>query len=162
MSDLQHPCERWAEPLSLAAAGCLSSDEEQEVRRHVETCSDCREQFRQLTELCRALAEAPSATDSAEAAIVERIMSAVTADVSRRPIVRTREEMIHPTLLSRSLHTRRWIMRSPVSRISAAALSGACDRRTRRVVPRRRDHAGLRGLHRTDPWCQDRDIQKDI
>ena len=69
-----------------------------------------------------ALAEAPSATDSTEAAIVERIMSAVTADVSRRPIVRTREEMIHPTLLSRSLDTWRWIMRSPVSRISAAAI----------------------------------------
>ena len=122
MSDLHHPCERWAEPISLAAAGCLSSDEEQEVRRHVETCSDCREQFRQLTELCRALAEAPLPTDSAEAAIVERIMSAVTADVFRRPIVRTREEMIHPTLLSRSLDTWRWIMRSSVSRISAAAI----------------------------------------
>ena len=122
MSDLQHPCEHWAEPISLAAAGCLSSDEEQEVRRHVETCSDCREQFRQLTELCRALAEAPLPTDSAEAAIVERIMSAVTADVFRRPIVRTREEMIHPTLLSRSLDNWRWIMRSPVSRISAAAI----------------------------------------
>jgi outer membrane lipoprotein-sorting protein len=122
MSDLHHPCEHWAEPISLAAAGCLSSDEEQEVRRHVETCSDCREQFRQLTELCRALAEAPLATDSTEAAIVERIVSAVTADVSRRPIVRTREEMIHPTLLSRSLATWRWIMRSPVSRISAAAI----------------------------------------
>lgn len=122
MSDLRHPCEHWAEPISLAAAGCLSSDEEQEVRRHVETCPDCREQFRQLTELCRALTEAPLATDSTEAAIVERILSAVTAEVSRRPIVRTGEEMIHPTLLSRSPDTRRWIMRSPVSRISAAAI----------------------------------------
>jgi outer membrane lipoprotein-sorting protein len=122
MSDLHHPCEDWAEPISLAAAGCLSSDEEQEVRRHVEKCSDCREQFRQLTELCRALALAPLATDSTETAIVERIMSAVTADVSRRPIVRTREEMIHPTLHSRSLDTWRWIMRSSVSQISAAAI----------------------------------------
>ncbi len=122
MSDLHHPCEHWAEPISLAAAGCLSSDEEQEVRRHVETCADCREQFRQLTELCRALAEAPLATDSTEAAIVERIMSAVTAQAWRRPIVRAREEMNHPPLLSRSLDTWRWIMRSPVSRVSAAAI----------------------------------------
>jgi outer membrane lipoprotein-sorting protein len=122
MSDLHHPCEHWAEPISLAAAGCLSSDLEQEVRRHVETCSDCHEQFRQLTELCRALAEVPLATDSTEAAIVERIMSAVTAAVSRRPIVRTREEVIHPTLLSRSLDTWRWVMRSTASRISAAAI----------------------------------------
>src|SRR5215469_7225469 len=108
MSDLLHPCEHWAEPISLAAAGCLPSDEEQEVRRHLETCSDCREQFRQLTELCRVLVEAPLATDSTEATIVERIMSAVTADVFRRPVfrrrlVRTQQEMIHPTLLSRSL-----------------------------------------------------------
>jgi outer membrane lipoprotein-sorting protein len=122
MSDLRHPCEHWAEPISLAAAGCLSSDEELKVRRHAETCADCGEQFRQLTELCRALAEAPLATDSTEAAIVERIMSAVTAQVSRRPIVRTGEEIIHPTLLSRSPGTRRWVMRSPVFRISAAAI----------------------------------------
>src|SRR5436190_9846300 len=102
MSDLHHPCEHWAEPISLAAAGCLSSDEEQAVRRHIETCADCREQLRQLTELCRALGEAPLATDSTEAAFVERIMSAVTADVARRSSVRTREEMIHPPLLFRS------------------------------------------------------------
>jgi outer membrane lipoprotein-sorting protein len=119
MSDLPHPCEHWAEPISLAAAGCLSSDEEQAVRRHIETCADCREQFRQLTEFCRALAEARLATDSTDAAIVERILSAVTAEISRRPIVRTREEMIHPTLLPRSPGTRRWIMRSPVFRVSA-------------------------------------------
>src|ERR1700722_3443969 len=125
MSDLPHPCEHdhscqnWTELISLAAAGCLSPDEERELRRHIETCSDCREQFRQLTELCRALAEGPAATDRAEAAVVERIMSAVTADLSRRPIVRTVEEMIHPSLHSHSPGIRSWIMRSSVSRISA-------------------------------------------
>lgn len=122
MSDLHHPCERWAEPISLAAAGCLSPDEQREVCRHVESCVDCREQFRRLTELCHALAEASSATDGAEAAAVERIKAAVAAQVSRDPIVRTREEMIHPALLSRSLDIRRWIMRSPVFRISAPAI----------------------------------------
>jgi len=122
MSDLHHPCEHWAESVSLAAAGCLPSDEEQEVRRHVETCSDCREQFRQLTELCRALAEAPLATDSTGEAIIERIMSAFTADVARHPDVRTRAEMIHPPLVFRSLDIWTWIMRSPASRLSAAAV----------------------------------------
>jgi len=122
MSDLQHPCEHWAEPISLAAAGCLSPDEERDVRRHIETCSDCRERFRQLTELCGVLAEAQFTADSAEAAIIERVMSAVTSDESGQPIVRTRAEMIHPTLLNRSLDTWRWIMRSPVSRVSAAAV----------------------------------------
>ena len=53
MNDLRHPCEHWAEPISLAAAGCLSADEEREVRRHIETCSDCRERFRQLTAVVR-------------------------------------------------------------------------------------------------------------
>ena len=127
MSDLHHPCEHWAEPISLAAAGCLPPAEELAVRRHIETCADCREQFRQLTELCCALVEAPLATDSAEAALVERIMSAVTADVARRrvltrPGVRTREEAIHPSSGFRSLHISRWIMRSAVSRLSTAAI----------------------------------------
>ena len=85
MSDLQHPCEHWAEPISLAAAGCLTPDEEREVRRHIETCSDCRERFRQLTGLCGALAEAQLPAESMEAAIVERVMSAVASDESGRP-----------------------------------------------------------------------------
>ena len=122
MSDLLHPCKRWAEPIGLAAAGCLPPDEEQEVRRHVETCSDCLDELRQLTELCRALAEAPLATHGTEATIVKRIMSAVAADVFRRPVVCTQEEMIHPTLLSRSLDACRWLIHSPASRISATAI----------------------------------------
>ncbi len=28
MNDLRPPCETWAEPISLAAAGCLPPDEE--------------------------------------------------------------------------------------------------------------------------------------
>ncbi len=122
MNDLLRPCEAWAERISLAAAGCLSHDEERDVRRHVETCSDCRERFRQLTELCGALAEAQLPAESAEAAIVERVMSAVASDESRRPIVRTRAEMIHLPLLTRSLDNWRRIMRSPVSRVAAAAI----------------------------------------
>ncbi len=122
MNDLLHPCEPWAERISLAAAGCLSPDDERDVRRHIETCSDCRERFRQLTELCGALAEAQLPADSAEAAIVERVMTAVASDESRRPIVRTRAEMVHPTLLARSLDNWRCIVRSPVSRVAAAAV----------------------------------------
>jgi outer membrane lipoprotein-sorting protein len=122
MNDLRHPCERWAEPITLAAAGCLSPDEEREVRRHIETCFDCRARFRQLTQLSDALAELRSRTDSAETANVERIMSAVASDQSQRPLVRTRAETIPPALLTRSLDTWRWIMRSPVSRVAAAAV----------------------------------------
>lgn len=121
MSDLHHPCERWAEPISLAAAGCLSPDEDKAVREHLETCPDCREQFRQLTELCRVLTESPSGVDGKEASAVERILSAITADVARAPVVRRQEEMIHSPSRSQYPDFRSWIMRSPVPRISAAA-----------------------------------------
>ena len=83
MNDLHHPCEHWAEPISLAAAGCLAPDEDREVRRHIEACSECRERYRQLTELCGALAEAQLPADSAEAAIVERIISAVASEATQ-------------------------------------------------------------------------------
>ena len=122
MNDLHHNCELWAEPISLLAAGCLSTDEERDVRRHFETCPDCRERFGQLTQLCGALAEAQLPVNVAEIAIVKRVMSAVASEESRRPLVRTRSEMIQPSLLTRSLDNWRCIMRSPVSRIAAAAI----------------------------------------
>jgi outer membrane lipoprotein-sorting protein len=122
MNDLHHPCELWAEPLSLAAAGCLSPDEERDVRRHLETCSACRERLEQLTRLCGVLAESRLQADSVDRAVVERVMAAVASDQSPRPVVRTRAEMLHPALLTRFLNTWRWIMRSPVSRVSVGAV----------------------------------------
>ena len=122
MNDLHHPCENWAERISLAAAGCLSADEQREVRRHIETCSDCRERFRQLTQLCGALAELRLPAVGTEAAIVERVMSAVASGDSEIPVVASQAETTRPTFLTRSLTTWRWIMRSPVSRVAAAAI----------------------------------------
>jgi hypothetical protein len=72
--------------------------------------------------LCGALAEAQLPVNVAENAIVERVMSAVASEESRRPLVRTQAEMIQPSLLTRSLDKWRWIMRSPVSRIAAAVI----------------------------------------
>ena len=122
MNDLRHPCEHWAERISLAAAGCLSPDEEREVHRHIETCSDCRERFRQLTEMCGVLAELRLPAVGTEAAILERVMSVVASGDSERPVVRTRVEMIRPTFFTRSLTKWRWIMRHPVSLATAAAI----------------------------------------
>ena len=122
MNDLHQNCELWAEPISLLAAGCLSTDEERDVRRHIETCPDCREHLGQLTQLCGALAEAQLPVNAAENAIVERVKSAVASEESRRSLVRTRAEMIQASLFTRSLNRWRWIMRSPVSRIAAAAI----------------------------------------
>jgi len=122
MNDLRHPCERWAEPISLAAAGCLSADEECEVRLHMEACADCSERFRQLRQLCETLAEAQLPTGSPATAIVERAMSAVVSDGQRRLTAGARAEVIHPSLLARSLKNWRWIMRSRVSRVAAAVV----------------------------------------
>jgi outer membrane lipoprotein-sorting protein len=122
MNDLHHNCELWAEPISLLVAGCLSPDEEREVRRHIETCPDCRERSGQLTRLCGALLEAQLPVNVAEDAIVERVMSAVASEESQRPLVCTQAEMIQPSLFTRSLNRWRWVMRSPVSRIAAAAI----------------------------------------
>jgi len=120
MNDLLQPCEQWAERISLSAAGCLSPDEEPETRRHIEACTACRARFQQLKDLCVELTEARLPAAGAEADIVARVMSAIAADKLGRALVHTREEMIHPTRLTRSLDAWRWIMRSPVSRVAAA------------------------------------------
>jgi hypothetical protein len=121
MNDLLLPCEAWAERISLAAAGCLSPDDEQETRRHVETCSDCRARFQQLTGLCAELAEARLPAECAEAVIVERVMTAIAAG-KPRPLVHTRAEVMHSKGLARSLDTWRWIMSFPVYRLGATAV----------------------------------------
>jgi outer membrane lipoprotein-sorting protein len=122
MNNLRHPCEAWAELVSLAAAGCLSPDEERDVRQHIETCADCRERFGQLIALCGALSEVRLPADRVATAIIERAMTAVASEQSARPIVSSRAEVIHARLFSRSLNTWRWIMRSPVSRVAAAVI----------------------------------------
>ena len=173
MNDLHHPCELWAERISLAAAGCLPADEERELRRHLETCSACRERFEQLTRLCGMLAASRLPAAGTAPAIVERAMSVVASSCERAPqnrhserseesgeesysdeILRsaqndsvgqnagvsqndsvgqndgvgqnvsvcTQAEMIRPAFLARSRTAWRWIMRSPVSRVTAAAI----------------------------------------
>ncbi len=122
MNDLRHPCQKWAEPISLAAAGCLPPDDEQHLRRHIETCSDCRERFRQLAQLCGALSEVRPQATIAQAAIVERVMSAIDLDVPGRPLAGNPAEMIHPMPRNRFLDPWRWIMRSRTSRVSAVAV----------------------------------------
>ena len=120
MTDLHHPCELWSEPISLAAAGCLSPDDEREMQRHVDSCADCRERLAQLTRLCGALAIAAWPADAAENTVVERVLSAVAAEQSQGPLAGNRAEGIHRMRRALSLDTWRWIMRSPVSRVAAA------------------------------------------
>jgi outer membrane lipoprotein-sorting protein len=122
MNELRPPCEHWAEPISLLAAGCLLSDQEREVRRHIEACPDCRERFRQLTELCGALAEAYTPAGGAEAAIVARVMSAVESSQCEPSIVRMRTESSRSVSRFRSPNSWRSIMRSPASPVAAVVI----------------------------------------
>ena len=113
MNDLNNTCRPWAEPISLLAAGCLSPDEEQNVRQHIDSCSRCRKRFHQLTELCGAIVDAQLPAERAETTIAQRVISTITSESV---------EMVQPQLLSRSLDKWRKLMRSPVSRFSAAAI----------------------------------------
>lgn len=88
MNDFHDPCKHWAEALSMAAAGCLSSYEEREVRQHMETCSACRERFRQLTEVCSALTELRLPTNGEDVVINQRVMSAIALSKPRQHVVR--------------------------------------------------------------------------
>jgi hypothetical protein len=58
MCDKPSDCQCWHEPISLLAAGCLPSDEQAEIRRHLAGCPACSARFRALTELCAGLRRA--------------------------------------------------------------------------------------------------------
>ncbi|MGW8256151.1 MAG: zf-HC2 domain-containing protein [Thermoguttaceae bacterium] len=122
MNDLHNSCEPWTERISLAAAGCLSSAEEQDVHRHIETCSDCRERFQQLSRLCGVLAEARLPADSADRAVVERVMAAVASEQSQRPLVSTHSQTIQLPQFANTLNSWRRVMRSTTFRISTGAI----------------------------------------
>lgn len=48
MNDSRKPCESRLEELSLLAAGCLTDQEERELREHLNTCVGCRVRFEEL------------------------------------------------------------------------------------------------------------------
>ena len=118
MNDFPSPCDAWAEAISLAAAGCLEADEDQAVRRHLETCSQCRDRYGELLPLCAVLAEAELPAERAEAAIVARVRSEVASAASPRMPLGAEQGL--SKLVSRSRDTWRWLMRAPVSRVAAS------------------------------------------
>lgn len=84
MNGLHKPCQAWAESISLSAAGCLSSDEQQDVDRHLETCPSCLKRFEQLSAVCRTASELRLHGEDAGAAIARRVMSAVEGELPQR------------------------------------------------------------------------------
>ena len=121
MNDLHPTCEPWAEPIGLAAAGCLSPGEEREVLRHVEACAACGNRFRQMAALCGTLAALQPSAEDAAATVVRKAMSAVASGESEPANARREMEGNRSALLSHSLYPWRSIMRSPILRAAAAA-----------------------------------------
>jgi len=88
---MSHPSphdDRWAEFVSLLAAGCLPPDEQREVRQHLELCENCRERFRQVIAVCDALAASRPAFCEGVPGISERVMSSLAAVGPRQSVLR--------------------------------------------------------------------------
>jgi hypothetical protein len=60
-------CEKNKKSLSLLAIGDLRADEAVELRSHIQTCADCRDYFREISDLAGELKTAASATPAIEA-----------------------------------------------------------------------------------------------
>jgi hypothetical protein len=88
---MSHPFphdDRWAELVSLLAAGCLTPDEQREVRQHLEICENCRERFRQLIAVCDALAAVRPVFCEGVPRIGEHVMSSLAAVGPRQSVRR--------------------------------------------------------------------------
>jgi anti-sigma factor RsiW len=89
MTDQLSNCERWQEPISLLAAGCLPAEDEAGVRRHLDHCAACAAVLAELTAVCASLSRSrPSAAVHA-AAICERWSEAAEDVLPCRPGRRT-------------------------------------------------------------------------
>ncbi len=150
MNDPRHRCEPWAEQISLAAAGCLSADEEREVHRHSR---------------CAPTAAGVSGNSrGCGARLAEAIADRQRGGCRRRAghVGRCRRPVIHPAFVRRSLDAWRWIMRSPISRVAAgrpifrSTIAGVvCG-----SIAAARHRPGR--LPPADPGSQDRQVQDDL
>lgn len=89
MTDHLSNCERWQEPISLLAAGCLRAEEEAGVRRHLDDCAACTARFAELTAVCTSLSRSRPSAAAHTAALCERWNAAAEGVLPRRPVRRT-------------------------------------------------------------------------
>ena len=89
MTDHFSNCERWQEPISLLAAGCLPAEEEAGVRRHLAHCAACAARLAELTAVCTSLSRSRPSAAVHTAAICERWNEAAEGVLPRRPVRRT-------------------------------------------------------------------------
>lgn len=86
MNDQYPTCESRAEAISLLAAGCLTPEDEYDLRQHLAICTVCREQSEQITFVCSGLRKAKHfAATFNVSALVSRTM--VELPVSIKPTV---------------------------------------------------------------------------
>lgn len=89
MTDHLSNCERWQEPISLLAAGCLPAEEEAGVRKHLAHCAACAARLAELTAVCASLSHSRPSAAVHTAAICERWNDAAAGVLPRRPVWRT-------------------------------------------------------------------------
>jgi hypothetical protein len=112
MNDEITNCESRAEAISLLAAGCLTSQEEQDLRQHLVACATCRERFEQMVSVCSGLRLAlPSPGTFDVSALVSRTMADVSSksDSTRAADTPAKE---HRWQTKSNRLARRWLVAS--------------------------------------------------
>jgi anti-sigma factor RsiW len=89
MTDPFATCERWDEPISLLAAGCLPAEEEADVRQHLAHCAACAARAAELTAVCASLSRSRPSAAVHTAAVCERWNAAAEGVLPRRPVRHT-------------------------------------------------------------------------
>ena len=89
MTDPFATCERWQEPISLLAAGCLPAEEEADVRQHLAHCAACAARAAELTAVCASLSRSRPSAAVHTAAVCERWNAAAEGVLPCRPVRHT-------------------------------------------------------------------------
>lgn len=74
MNDFRNPCEDHVEEISLLAAGCLTAQEEHNLREHLVVCEPCRQRLEEMTTICSAIGSAKPVLGSESIRISERCL----------------------------------------------------------------------------------------
>lgn len=74
MNESRQPCEVRLEDISLLSAGCLTMQEESDLREHLAGCSACRQRFEEISLVCSNLRMAKPAVSTDEIRRVEQYL----------------------------------------------------------------------------------------
>lgn len=130
------PCESRATDISLLAAGCLTAQEEQDLRQHLRTCEACRERFAQTVAVCGGLqSEHVSSSDFDVFAVVRRAMTAVSEE--DRSAARKDADVVVRREPSGVRRTRRWMLAACM--VGAVSVVGSLAWRSLTPSPRPND-----------------------